>query len=56
MVTALNYMLNGWDELLNYRNDGRYTIDNVNVLFPASGNQYKCLPLWQKTKVTKLCQ
>ena len=25
----------------------------VNVLFPASGNQYKCLPLWQKTKVTK---
>ena len=28
----------------------------VNVLFPASGNQYKCLPLWQKTKVTKLCQ
>ena len=29
MVTALNYMLNGWDELLNYRNDGRYTIDNM---------------------------
>jgi len=29
MVTALNYMLNGWDELLNYRNDGRYTIDNL---------------------------
>jgi hypothetical protein len=22
------YMLNGWDELLNYRNDGRYTIEN----------------------------
>lgn len=22
-------MLNGWDELLNYRNDGRYTIDNL---------------------------
>jgi len=31
-------------------------INEVNVLFPASGNQYKCLPLWQKTKVTKLCQ
>ena len=30
--------------------------NKVNVLFPASGNQYKCLPLWQKTKVTKLCQ
>ena len=29
MVTALNYMLNGWDELLNYRKDGRYTIDNL---------------------------
>ena len=29
MVTALNYMLNGWDDLLNYRNDGRYTIDNL---------------------------
>jgi len=29
MITALNYMLNGWDELLNYRNDGRYTIDNL---------------------------
>ena len=29
MVTALNYMLNGWDELLNYRNDGHYTIDNL---------------------------
>lgn len=29
MVTALNYMLNGWDELLNYRNDGRYTIDSL---------------------------
>ena len=39
MVTALNYMLNGWEELLrsalplcfakNYRKDGRYTIDNL---------------------------
>ena len=28
----------------------------VNVLFSAPGNQHKCLPLWQKTKVTKLCQ
>ena len=29
MVTALNYMLNGWDELLNYRKDGGFTIDNL---------------------------
>ncbi len=29
MFKALNYMLNGWNELLNYRNDGRYTIDNL---------------------------
>ena len=29
MVTALNYMLNGWDELQNYRKDGRFTIDNL---------------------------
>ena len=29
MLKALNYMLNGWNELLNYRNDGRYTIDNL---------------------------
>ena len=29
MLKALNYMLNGWDELLNYRKDGRYTIDNL---------------------------
>ena len=34
----------------------KFVNDPVNVLFPASGNQYKCLPLWQKTKVTKLCQ
>lgn len=33
-----------------------YRFAPVNVLFPATGNQYKCLPLWQKTKVTKLCQ
>ena len=26
---ALNYMLNGWDELQTYRKDGRYTIDNL---------------------------
>lgn len=29
MVTALNYMLNGWNELQNYRKDGRFTIDNL---------------------------
>ena len=29
MLKALNYMLNGWNELLNYRKDGRYTIDNL---------------------------
>ncbi len=29
MVKALNYMLNGWDDLINYRKDGRYTIDNL---------------------------
>lgn len=29
MVKALKYMLNGWDELLNYRKDGHYTIDNL---------------------------
>lgn len=29
MAGALNYMLNSWDELLNYRKDGRYTIDNM---------------------------
>lgn len=26
---VLNYMLNGWDELQNYRMDGHYTIDNM---------------------------
>jgi len=29
MLKALNYMLNGWNELLNYRKDGRFTIDNL---------------------------
>lgn len=29
MDKALHYMLNGWDELLTYRQDGRYTIDNL---------------------------
>ena len=28
---SLSYMVNGWDELLNYRKDGRYTIDNMLV-------------------------
>ena len=34
----------------------KLTCGRVNVLLSAFGNQYKCLPLWQKTKVTKLCQ
>ena len=29
MNQALNYMLNSWDELQNYRKDGRFTIDNL---------------------------
>ncbi len=29
MLQALNYMLNSWSELQNYRKDGRYTIDNL---------------------------
>ena len=29
MIQALNYMLNGWDDLQTYRKDGRYTIDNL---------------------------
>lgn len=29
MNSALNYMVNGWTELLNYRHDGRYDIDNT---------------------------
>lgn len=29
MDTALNYMINGWKDLLNYRHDGRYDIDNT---------------------------
>lgn len=29
MEKALKYMLNNWNDLLKYRNDGRYTIDNM---------------------------
>lgn len=29
MNKALNYMLNGWAELQNYRMDGHYTIDKM---------------------------
>lgn len=29
MVAPLNYMLNDWEELLNYRKDGGFTIDNL---------------------------
>lgn len=29
MERALKYMINGWNELLNYRNDSRYAIDNL---------------------------
>lgn len=29
MIQALNYMLNGWNDLQTYRKDGRYTIDNL---------------------------
>ncbi len=28
MYTAVNYMLNFWNELINYTNEGHYTIDN----------------------------
>ncbi len=28
MYTAVNYMLNFWRELINYTNEGHYTIDN----------------------------
>jgi len=38
---------------VNEKYNGKLPLLVVNVLFPASGNQYKCLPLWQKTKVTK---
>lgn len=27
-VTALRYLNNQWDDLMNYRNDGEYSIDN----------------------------
>ena len=29
MRQALTYMLNGWDNLIKYREDGHYTIDNL---------------------------
>ena len=29
MNTALNYMVNNWEKLQNYRHDGRYDIDNL---------------------------
>lgn len=29
MNTALTYMTNSWKDLLNYRHDGRYDIDNT---------------------------
>ena len=31
MSKSLSYMINGWEELQNYRKDGRYTIDNMLV-------------------------
>lgn len=31
MRKAFVYMINGWDSLIKYRNDGRYTIDNMLV-------------------------
>lgn len=31
MRKALNYMVNGWDDLQKYQMDGRYTIDNMLV-------------------------
>ncbi|MCE8957667.1 transposase [Phocaeicola vulgatus] len=31
MRKSLSYMINGWEELQNYRKDGRYTIDNMLV-------------------------
>ena len=31
MRKSLSYMVNGWEELQNYRKDGRYTIDNMLV-------------------------
>ncbi len=31
MRKSLSYMVSGWEKLLNYRKDGRYTIDNMLV-------------------------
>lgn len=31
MRKSLSYMVNGWEDLQNYRKDGRYTIDNMLV-------------------------
>lgn len=31
MRKSLSYIINGWEELQNYRKDGRYTIDNMLV-------------------------
>lgn len=31
MRKSLSYMINGWEELQNYRKGGRYTIDNMLV-------------------------
>lgn len=31
MITALQYMSNNWNDLIKYRTDGRYTIDNMLV-------------------------
>lgn len=46
MVAALNYMLNGWDELLNYRKDGGFTIDNLpaeRAIRPYTGKRKQSL-------------
>lgn len=46
MDKALNYMFNGWGELLNYRKDGRYTIDNLvakQVIRPFTVNKKNSL-------------
>lgn len=31
MRKSLSYLINGWDDLIKYRKDGRYTIDNMIV-------------------------
>ena len=46
MNKALNYMLNGWDELQNYRMDGQHTIDNMiaeRVIRPFTVNRKNSL-------------